>query len=339
MECQGHEQLVEFNSMDRNHDGMISAAELDTYRRMNMNKSGQGGCVANSSLAGLPSIEEGHLAPSPTLESMAARTDEILPPAGPTPLLDGSTLDLAPVGSYQLAFGLPVRDTFESTPVRVQKIDKTTELVHSHVAESASASVVLKLDPGLPYLISVHTAKPATLTDYTLFAYSDAIMSLTPIETTQQRVLRGAWKSQCSGGSHIEEPTTWTHNPQYALTLSSATTVQLVLERPANKWARLQKLNTLEAMMGFYVLRGDGRAPHRNPTTALPSVVHQATFMPSMEAKCTLYLEPLPDGSPYIVMPATFGAGMRGPFSIGINTDQPCTFESLTDPGSPRGRG
>jgi len=144
-------------------------------------------------------------------------------------------------------------------------------------------------------------------------------------------VLRGAWKSANAGGSHIEGGR-WTSNPQYALTLSSPTTVQITLERPANKWARLQKLNTLEAMMGFYVLRGEmPNAALRAPRAALASIVHQATFMPAHQSSCSLHLEPLPDGACYLIMPATFGGGMRGPFSLGVNTDRPCSFVPLDD--------
>ena len=43
---QGYEQLVEFVSMDRNHDGIISAGELELARRM----KGNGNQGANSSL-------------------------------------------------------------------------------------------------------------------------------------------------------------------------------------------------------------------------------------------------------------------------------------------------
>ena len=52
--------------------------------------------------------------------------------------------------------------------------------------------------------------------------------------------------------------------------------------------------------------------------------------MPSHVVKCELVLDPLPDGAPYIIMPATFGEGMRGPFSIGVNTDAPCDFSLLS---------
>ena len=330
---QGYEQLVEFVSMDRNHDGIISAGELELARRLKGSGPSQG---ANSSLVALPSIQEGehggggggpfqHTAEGPPI-------DEILPPAGPSPLPDGSTLDLAPVGSYSLAFGLPVRDTADSAPVRVQMIDKNTELIASHVAESHVASQVLSLDPGLPYVISVHTSKPGQAAHYTLRAYSDSLLSLSLIETTSQKVLRGAWRSSNSGGSHIESPAKWTVNPQYALTLNAPTTVSITLERPANKWQRLQKLNTLEAMMGFYVIRGEvANTPMRGTRACLESIVHQSTFLPAMSNSVSLHLEPLPDGAPYLIMPATFGVGMNGPFSLGVNADRPCTFVALEE--------
>jgi len=69
------------------------------------------------------------------------------------------------------------------------------------------------------------------------------------------------------------------------------------------------------------VLRGESNAPMRSPSAALANIMHQSTFMPGHEVKATVYLEPQPDGAPYILMPATFGEGMKGPFSIGVMAD------------------
>ena len=54
-------------------------------------------------------------------------------------------------------------------------------------------------------------------------------------------------------------------------------------------------------------------------------------FLPLYELKESLYLEPLPDGASYVIMPATFGAGQRGPFSLGVSSDVQCEFELLGD--------
>ena len=82
--------------------------------------------------------------------------------------------------------------------------------------------------------------------------------------------------------------------------------------------------------MGVYVLRGAAPgAKVSSPDKALANLVHRSTFIPSHELRFTLYLEPLPDGAPYIVMPTTFGSGMRGPFSLGVSTDRPCSFEEV----------
>ena len=51
--------------------------------------------------------------------------------------------------------------------------------------------------------------------------------------------------------------------------------------------------------------------------------------------KASLFLEPLEDGSPYIIMPATFGGGQRGPFSLGIHTDMASELELLAEATSP----
>ena len=57
--------------------------------------------------------------------------------------------------------------------------------------------------------------------------------------------------------------------------------------------------------------------------------MHQTVFMPTHEVKASLKLEALPrDGAPYLIMPATFGAGQRGPFSLGVQADVPCDFQA-----------
>ena len=51
------------------------------------------------------------------------------------------------------------------------------------------------------------------------------------------------------------------------------------------------------------------------------SVRHMAPFVPLHENSVTLKLSPLPNDAPYIIMPCTFGAGQRGPFSLGATAD------------------
>ena len=127
-------------------------------------------------------------------------------------------------------------------------------------------------------------------------------------------------------------PSQWTANPQYALTVNAPTTVAIPLERPANKWQRLQKLNTLEAMMGFYVLRGEIANTPMRGARAPPRWRRPPEHFPARPPQHrSLHLEPLPDGAPYLIMPATFGVGMNGPFSLGVNADRPCTFVALEE--------
>jgi hypothetical protein len=196
---------------------------------------------------------------------------------------------------------------------------------------------VLKLDPGLPYVLSVHTAKPSELCDFSVAIYSDSLAELSLIEPQTQRVLRGSWKSASAGGSHIEGGR-WTHNPQYALTISSGTSVEISLERPANRWDRLLKTSTMSCLIGLYVMRSEeGGKPIRSPGAAMANIVHQTTFIPAHELKANIYLEPQPNGAPYILMPATFGEGMKGPFSIGVLAEDgmPLDLVPLEDGSAP----
>ena len=335
----GPEQLVEFGGLERNHDGPVS--------------KGGGSQGASSTRAELASISEMQISemqiserqPPPPVNGRpqyasasfsGSLMDQqgLLPAAGPQPLADGSTLDLNPIGSYNVAFGIPVRDTFDSRPVR-RHAPTPTELVSSCVAEESVGGSLLKLDPGVPYLLAVHTAKPGEQCEYTLSVFSDAVISLREIEPHTSRVLGGKWGKSSAGGSHIEGGA-WSRNPQYGLMLAAPTTVDITLERPPKKWERMLKTNTLASLMGLYVLRGEHQhTPVRSPQAALAAMIHQANFCPMHELKCTLYLEPLPNGAPYILMPATFGEGMCGPFSLGVTTADgaPIEIALLDDEG------
>jgi hypothetical protein len=70
----GHEQLVEFASIDRNHDGVVSAHELETYRKAKAHVA-QG--VPSTLAANMPSIDESQLnntaRPVRTQPAIAAR--------------------------------------------------------------------------------------------------------------------------------------------------------------------------------------------------------------------------------------------------------------------------
>jgi hypothetical protein len=349
----GPEQLVEFGGLDRNHDGPVSKGEMDSNRTLRGQQGGGGGCGsqgASSTRAELASISEMHISErqppvnvnvngrpqsaSASFSGSLMDQQGLLPAAGPQPLADGSTLDLNPIGSYNVAFGIPVRDTFDSRPVR-RHAPTPTELVSSCVAEESVGGALLKLDPGVPYLLAVHTAKPGEQCEYTVSVFSDAVLSLSEIEPHTSRVLGGKWGKSSAGGSHIEGGA-WSRNPQYSLMLAAPTTVDITLERPSKKWERMLKTNTLASLMGLYVLRGEHQhAPVRSPQAALAAMIHQANFCPMHELKCTLYLEPLPNGAPYILMPATFGEGMCGPFSLGVTTADgaPIEIALLDDEG------
>ena len=196
-----------------------------------------------------------------------------------------------------------MRDTFEAPPVRRHNADKRDE-VASIVADAATTSKVLSLDPGLPYLVAVHTARPGEHADYSLSCYSDAVVSLIPIETTTQMVLRVMEDCQRGRLSHrIAQQ--MDEQSQFSLRVSQLTAVDIMLERPRQKWRYACKMYTLESMMGMYVMSGEGLAPGQRLVECGPNIVHQTNFTPTYETKVSLYLEP----GDYIIMPTTFGVG------------------------------
>ena len=114
---------------------------------------------------------------------------------------------------------------------------------------------------------------------------SPCSLSLSLIETTTQRVLRGNWRSSNAGGSHIESPGKWTINPMYSLRVAAETTVDITLERPSNKWKGATKINTLESMMGFYVLQGEAPGQRLRPERARECIVHQTVRCPPFASR------------------------------------------------------
>ena len=121
-------------------------------------------------------------------------------------------------------------------------------------------------------------------------------------------------------------------NPQYELRVAAACSLTLSLRRPARHWDRHNKRlsahtrtssREMEAMISFYVIEGTagGSARLHAPSRRKVTVRHMAPFVPLHENSVTLKLSPLPNDAPYIIMPCTFGAGQRGPFSLGATAD------------------
>ncbi|KAL1502901.1 hypothetical protein AB1Y20_010974 [Prymnesium parvum] len=247
------------------------------------------------------------------------------------PLPDGATLHDADVGEFNLGVGLPVRDTSNLQPTRKQIFDQGD--VVGEAAPSANPSLLTSVDPGCPYVICIHAPRALQLARFTLEVSSESLLEVALIEPSRQRTLNGAWRADSSGGSHIERGD-WAASPKYSLSITKDTTVEITLQRPAAKWDKIIKVKTLEAMLGLYVI-----VPEDRPRPIVwKNVVYQSAFIPANEISCSLHLKPLPNGFPYVIMPATFGPGMKGPFTLGVIADAPIDLQAFDKDSLPRGR-
>ena len=70
--------------------------------------------------------------------------------------------------------------------------------------------------------------------------------------------------------------------------------------------------------MGMYVVSGEGLSPGQRLVECGPNIVHQTNFTPTYETKVSLYLDLA------IILSCRRPVLVRGPFSLGINTDMPC---------------
>tara|TARA_B110001452_G_scaffold226799_1_gene201397 strand:+ start:78 stop:953 length:876 start_codon:yes stop_codon:yes gene_type:complete len=245
-------------------------------------------------------------------------------------------LEREAVGPYVLAKGVSVRDTTQLAPVRTHAPDKASVLCETALSEGAT-TMHIELDPGAPYLLCASTQTAKQLARFVLEISSDSLVELTPIAPSRQRVLRGAWRSESCGGSHMEG-TNWSANPQFALRLAAPGEVTIALKRPYRAWrAQIQDFS-MEAMQAIYVLLGKpGGEPIRGVDRRVAGsvkVVSQTAYVPFNEVSTTLRLAPRPDGAPYLIMPATFSPGMKGPFSLGVSADVDFELVALPDPST-----
>lgn len=250
------------------------------------------------------------------------------------PFAEGSImLEREAVGPYVLAKGVNVRDTSTLTPVRTHAPESV--LCETALSEG-STTMHIELDPGAPYLFCCSTQMAKQMARFKLEISSDSLVDLTPIAPSRQRVLRGAWRKETCGGSHMEGKN-WSANPQFALRLAEPGEVKIVLKRPHRAWRAQVQDFSMEAMQAIYVLAGK---PNGEPIRGVArqggtvKVISQTAYVPFNEVSTTMRLSPQPDGAPFLIMPTTFSPGMKGPFSLGVSADVDFELVALPDPST-----
>ena len=229
------------------------------------------------------------------------------------------------------------------------------------------ASGVVDVDAGDPLLLVASLASSGRGGRFRLTALTDVPAALTPVAgRSHVASISGEWRGSAgapkagpsggvapaakrggnAGGCHMEP--TWGLNPQYLLTISAGSDVhrpigspcslKIALRRPAEPWATPMQRNPVESMAGFYLIRAPAPlvdAP-AGSKTKLPlrskadlDIVHESCFSPTLEADCTLELILRAEPTSLVLVPATYGPGQMGPFSIELACDVPLEWLAL----------
>jgi hypothetical protein len=143
------------------------------------------------------------------------------------------------------------------------------------------------------------------------------------------QVLISEWTLKNSGGCHLiiddnkrskEEEShvkkiSWYDNPKFHLWFESKVKIpelefEVVLSRLDNIWQKVIAKGIVNAMMGMYLFKYD-----KEKWKDYPINLKDVNFIPKNEISFSYKFSNI-DPRGFILMPATYGAGVIGPFSI-----------------------
>ena len=207
-------------------------------------------------------------------------------------------------------------------------------------ASELQACGVLELQGQTPLLAVPSLASAGVGGRFRLSVLCDAPVALQAVTRRAQTFLiDGAWKGGkggSAGGCHLEP--TWGANPQYGVTVfcdpsddeGGECSLTITLRRPEEPWSTLLQSRPVESMAGFYLLRA-GDEPRRLGLKNKSSldIVHESCFAPTLEASCTLTVPASVTSTTLVLIPATYGAGQAGPFTVELACDSNVHIEEL----------
>lgn len=164
--------------------------------------------------------------------------------------------------------------------------------------------------------------------------FSSAPIEVKALQENKNIVLSGQWlneKDKLTGGCHLndkeyideESKQTWSTNPQYLLKLLSKepAEVRITLSRPERDklWKEQIGKELVGCMIGFYVFFQDDQISQE-------TILNKDTlkFIPWNEISEKITLE---GGRGYIIMPCTYKPGIKGPFTLAVNSEAEFTLE------------
>ncbi|GFR44608.1 hypothetical protein Agub_g5891, partial [Astrephomene gubernaculifera] len=181
------------------------------------------------------------------------------------------------------------------------------------------AVLAVTLEPETPYLLVPSIAAPGIDAPYELRLMSGVPLELVPLPEMQCMQLPGEWSAETAGGCNVNP--LWRRNPKYHIVLSSYGRVRITLSRAPSRKPR----HPVEDMLGLYILRAAG-PDGEIKGDAKRAVVAESTFVPQPETTAEYELN---GGCHYVIMPATYGPGRTGRFTLAVASSTAFQFRAL----------
>ncbi len=175
--------------------------------------------------------------------------------------------------------------------------------------------------------------------NYKLFIYSNKPVQLFSLNNEDSKVLIGEWKDQSAGGCHLssdEKPgqkdedytkrrVDWYDNPKFHLAFDSKDRIpeisfDIILTRSQTIWKKKVANSIVNSMMGVYIFKYD-KEKWKEQCTNMTKI----DFVPKSEIVYK-FQDTKVDPKGYIIMPATYGQNVYGPFTMMIKCKQKFTL-------------
>ena len=228
-------------------------------------------------------------------------------------------------------------------------INNSEWVIESSYSNSYCASLNLNFNRiDSPLIIIPTLDTPNNPFEFEIKIYSNRPTSIFSLNGENCKLLKSEWNENNCGGSHLskeekkkklkEDDTymnykkeiSWYDNPKFNLSFKNKETIpevefEIVLTRTESIWKPIISKGTINSMVGIYVFEYD-LANWRNKCVNMD----QIEFLPKNQIKIKINVRDVrPQG--FIIMPVTYGSGIKGPFLIMAKSQTKFNFVQMDE--------
>ena len=208
-------------------------------------------------------------------------------------------------------------------------------VIESTYSNPYSACLFMKMNRIDSPVIMIPTLDlPETPFEFEIKIYSNRPASILSLNTDNCKLLKGEWKENNCGGCHLtqdekkkgvkeearglgmqKQVLTWYDNPKFNLAFTSKEKIpsvefEVVLTRSESLWKPIIAKGIVNSMIGIYLFEYDS-AKWREKCVNYTTV----DFLPKNEISIKFEFKDV-DPRGFIIMPVTYGSGVKGPFLL-----------------------